>query len=115
MRLGTCLNEAQVDHGTSHAQQGAGIRYLLQPRNGRLRTQFAVRGSEVMRHFEHRIGAKTVGVVAVLVAGGDHVTFGRINATTGALSADSRSFVMPEKNRRSTRFAVRFFLVRGRV
>jgi hypothetical protein len=25
-----------------------------------------------MRHFEHRIGAKTVGVVAVLVAGGDH-------------------------------------------
>ena len=62
----------QVDHGTSHAQQGAGIRYLLQPRNGRLRTQFAVRGSEVMRHFEHRIGAKTVGVVAVLVAGGDH-------------------------------------------
>src|SRR3981081_4530231 len=25
-----------------------------------------------MRHFKHRIGAKTVGVVAVLVAGGDH-------------------------------------------
>ena len=25
-----------------------------------------------MRHLEYRIGAKTVGVVAVLVAGGDH-------------------------------------------
>ena len=25
-----------------------------------------------MRHLEHRINAKTIGVVAVLVAGGDH-------------------------------------------
>jgi hypothetical protein len=25
-----------------------------------------------MRHLEHRIDAKTVGVIAVLVAGGDH-------------------------------------------
>ena len=28
----------QVDHGASHAQQGAGIRQVLQPRDGRLRT-----------------------------------------------------------------------------
>ena len=38
------------------------------PGDGRLRTQFAVRGSEVMRHLEYRIDAKTIGVVAVLVA-----------------------------------------------
>jgi hypothetical protein len=62
----------QVDHGASHAQKSAGIRQVLQPRDSRLRTQFAVRGNEVMRHFEYRIDAKTVGVVAVLVAGGDH-------------------------------------------
>jgi hypothetical protein len=62
----------KIDHGASHAQKGAGIRQVLKPRDGRLRTQFAVRGSKVMRHLEYRIDAKTVGVVAVLVAGGDH-------------------------------------------
>jgi len=40
--------------------------------NGRLGTQLAVRRRQVERHLEYRIDAKTVGVVAVLVAGGDH-------------------------------------------
>ena len=62
----------KIDHGAAHAQKGADIRQVLQPRDGRLRTQIAVRGSKVMRHLEHRIDAKTVGVVAVLVAGSDH-------------------------------------------
>ena len=62
----------KFDHGAAHAQQGARVGQVFQTRDGRLRTQFAVRGSKVMRHLEYRIDAKIVGVVAVRVAGGDH-------------------------------------------
>jgi hypothetical protein len=62
----------KIDHGAAHAQQGAYIGQVFQPRDRRLRTQFAIRGRQIERHLEHRIGAKGVGVVAVLVAGRDH-------------------------------------------
>jgi hypothetical protein len=62
----------KIDHGAAHAQQGASVGYVLEPGDGRLRTQLAVRRRQVERHLEYRIDAKTVGVVAVLVAGGDH-------------------------------------------
>jgi hypothetical protein len=62
----------KIDHGATHAQQGAGVGHVLDPGDGRLRTQLAVRRRQVERHLEYRIDAKTVGVVAVLVAGGDH-------------------------------------------
>ena len=52
--------------------QGAGVGHVLDPGDGRLRTQLAVRRRQVERHLEYRIDAKTVGVVAVLAAGGDH-------------------------------------------
>ena len=48
------------------------IGQVFQSRDRRLRTQFAVRWGEIKRHLEYRIAAKTVGVVAVLVAGRDH-------------------------------------------
>ena len=62
----------KIDHGATHAQQGAGVGHVLKPGDGRLRTQLAVRRRQVERHLEYRIDAKTVGAVAVLVAGGDH-------------------------------------------
>jgi hypothetical protein len=62
----------KIDQGVAHAQQGARVGQVFQTRDGRLRTQFAVRGSKVMRHLEYRIDAKIVGVVAVWVAGSDH-------------------------------------------
>src|ERR1019366_9443489 len=62
----------KIDHGAAHAQQGASIRQVLQPRDGRLRTQFAVRGSKVMRHLEYRIGSQGTGIIAVCVACRDH-------------------------------------------
>jgi hypothetical protein len=37
-----------------------------------LRTQLFTRRQAIERQLEHRIGAQRVGVVAVLVAGGDH-------------------------------------------
>ena len=32
----------KIDHGAAHAQQGAGVWQILQPRDRRLRTQFAI-------------------------------------------------------------------------
>jgi hypothetical protein len=62
----------EIDHGAAHTQQGARIRQVLQPRDGRLRTQRAARRQLVERHLEHRIAAQAGCVVAVFVAGGDH-------------------------------------------
>ena len=62
----------KIDHGATHAQQGAGVGHVLDPGDGRLRTRSRSDGDQVERHLEYRIDAKTVGVVAVLAAGGDH-------------------------------------------
>ena len=48
----------KIDHGAAHAQQGARVRQVLQPRDGRLRTQLAVGRRQVERHLEHRIAAQ---------------------------------------------------------
>ena len=61
-----------VDHGAAHAQQGVPVRQVLGARHGRLRAQVAVFGQPVHRQLEQRVGPQGIGVVAVLVAGGDH-------------------------------------------
>jgi hypothetical protein len=61
-----------IDHGSSHAQQGAGIGQVLQARDGRLRAQIGVVGQTAHRQFEHWIATQAVGIVAVLVARRDH-------------------------------------------
>ena len=62
----------KIDHGAAHAQQGASIGQVLQTRDRRLRTQFAIGWRQVERHLEHGIAAKMDGVVAVFVARRDH-------------------------------------------
>jgi hypothetical protein len=37
-----------------------------------LRAQILARGQAIERQFEHRVAAQRVGVVGVLIAGGDH-------------------------------------------
>ena len=62
----------EVDHGAPHAQQRPGVGQVLQPRDRRLGTQFAIRARQIERHLEHRIGAQRIGVVAVLITRRDH-------------------------------------------
>ncbi len=61
-----------VNQGAPHAQQCVSVRQVLGARNSRLRTQIAMVGQPVHCQLEHRIGSQAVGVVAVLVASGDH-------------------------------------------
>ena len=61
-----------VDQSPAQAQQRPHIRQVLQPRDGRLRTQVPVRRHAFERQLEQRIDAQAGRVVAVLVAGGDH-------------------------------------------
>jgi hypothetical protein len=56
----------------AHAQQGVPIRQVLGPRHGGLRAQVAMLRQPIHRQLEQRVGPQGVGVVAVLVAGGDH-------------------------------------------
>ena len=62
----------EIHHGAAQAQQGARIGQVFQPRDRRLRTQFAIRRQEIERHLEHGIAAQRIGVVAVFVARRDH-------------------------------------------
>ena len=61
-----------VDQSPAQAQQRPRIRQVLQPRDGRLRTQVPTRRQPFERHLEQRIEAQARRVVAVLVAGRDH-------------------------------------------
>ena len=61
-----------IDHGTAHAQQGAGIGQVFQARDGGLGAQIGIIGQAAHCQLEHRIAAQAVGVVAVLVARRDH-------------------------------------------
>ena len=62
----------KIDHGAAHAQQGASVGQVFQPRDRRLRTQLAIGRRQIERHLEHRIAAQRTGVVAVFVACRDH-------------------------------------------
>src|SRR5271166_3411704 len=62
----------EIEHCPAHAQQGANVRQILEPRDRRLRAQFPIGRRQIERHLEHRIASQTIGVVAVLVAGADH-------------------------------------------
>ncbi len=61
-----------VDQSPAQAQQRPRIGQILQPRDGRLRTQVPVRRHAFERQLEQRIGAQAGRIVAVLVAGRDH-------------------------------------------
>jgi hypothetical protein len=62
----------EVDHGAAHAQKRPYVGQVLQPRDRRLRAKLAIGRRQIHRHLEQRIVAQARGVVAVLVAGGDH-------------------------------------------
>ena len=62
----------QIHHGPSHAQQGAHVGHVLQPRDRRLRGERTAGGRDPLRHLEHWVLTQARGVVAVLVAGRDH-------------------------------------------
>ena len=61
-----------LDHGPAHAQQGARIGQVLGAGDGGLRAQVGVIGQPFHGVLEHRVAAQRVGVVAVLVARGNH-------------------------------------------
>ena len=61
-----------LDQRPPEAQQRPPVRQVFQPRDRRLRAQLLARGQAIERQLEHRVAAQRVGVVAVLVAGGDH-------------------------------------------
>jgi len=61
-----------IDQSPTQAQQCPRIRQVLQPRDGRLRTQVPTRGQAFERHLEHRIDAQAGRVVTVFVSSGDH-------------------------------------------
>ncbi len=61
-----------LDQRPPQAQQRPSIGQVLQPRDRRLRAQLVIRGQPPQRHLEHRVAPQHVGVVAVLVTGGDH-------------------------------------------
>ncbi len=62
----------EIDHGAAHAQQRAHVGQVFQARDRRLRAQFALGRRQIHRNLERRVAAKTRGVVAVFVAGGNH-------------------------------------------
>ena len=62
----------KIDHRPTHPHQRANVRQVLQPRDRRLRAEFAIRRRQIERHLEHRIAAQGIGVDPVLVAGADH-------------------------------------------
>ena len=63
----------EVDHRPPHRHQLAHAGQVLQPADRRLRRQIPTRRQRILGHLEDRIGTQPVGVVAVLVAGGDHL------------------------------------------
>ena len=74
MRLGHRSERAAIllDERPPKAQQRSPVGEVFQPRDRRLRAQLLARGQAIQRQLEPRIAAQRVGVVAVLVPGGDH-------------------------------------------
>ena len=62
----------EIHHRATHPHQGANIGQIFQPRDRRLRTEFPIRRRQIERHLEHRIAPQAIGIVAVLIARGDH-------------------------------------------
>ncbi len=63
----------EVDHRPPHRDQLPHAGQVLQPAHRRLGGQIPTRRQRILGHLEDRIGSQPVGVVAVLVAGGDHL------------------------------------------
>src|SRR5271165_5323242 len=51
----------EIEHCPAHAQQGANVRQILEPRDRRLRAQFPIGRRQIERHLEHRIASQTIG------------------------------------------------------
>ena len=62
----------EIDERLLHAQQRADIRQIFQARDGRLRGQIRAGRQNALRQLESRIGPERRGVVAILVAAGNH-------------------------------------------
>lgn len=62
----------QIDHRPAHAQQGAYVRQVFQPRDRRLRTQGAIARGQIERHLEHGIDPQAGCVIAVLITRRNH-------------------------------------------
>ena len=69
---GTKRAAVLVNQGPAEAQQRPPIGQVFQARDRRLRTQIVAPGQTIQSQHEHRIAAHRVGVVAILVAGGNH-------------------------------------------
>ena len=63
----------EIDHRPPHGDQLANAGEVLQATDRRLGGEIATRWERILGHLEHGIGAQAIGVVAVLVAGGDHL------------------------------------------
>lgn len=63
----------EIDHCPPHRDQFPHAGQVLQPAHCRLRRQIPTRRGRVLSHLEDRIGAQPVSVIAVLIAGGDHL------------------------------------------
>ena len=61
-----------LDERPPKAQQRPPVGEVFQPRDRRLRAQLLARRQAIQRQLEHRVAAQRIGVVAVLVPGGDH-------------------------------------------
>jgi hypothetical protein len=62
----------EIDQRPGQADERSLLGQILQPRNGRLRAQVPLRRQAFERDLEQRIVPQASGVIAVLIAGGDH-------------------------------------------
>ncbi|EXL04978.1 hypothetical protein BG36_09635 [Aquamicrobium defluvii] len=63
----------KVDHRPPHRHQLPHAGQVLQPAHRRLRRQIPTRRQCILGHLEDRIATQPLGVVAILVAGSDHL------------------------------------------
>lgn len=63
----------KVDHRPAHNDQFPHPGQVLQPAHRRLGGQIPTRRQRILGHLEDRIGAQPVGVVAILITGGNHL------------------------------------------
>ena len=63
----------KVDHRPPHRDQLPHAGQVFQPAHRRLRRQIATRRQRVLGHLEDRIGTQPVGIIAILITGGNHL------------------------------------------
>ena len=92
----------QLDHRRHHALQRDRPGQVLKPAHGRLGAQLgAALGQPADRHLEGRIGAQSIAVIGILVAGRDQQRPEADHLGERVLSALGRAGVLEERARRS--------------